>query len=134
MRSVVVFIENIALTDSFVQRLSSYLKDNDLLSVLYRLPKVKSEAMPLIGDLRELRLKKAKRQLVSWYEQNKIPALKFNPFVFDEGITAENIRISLNGDQRFLILYEKEQLMDLKKMFKDVLADREVEFKELDIF
>lgn len=131
MKSVVVFIENVSLTDSFAQTLTSLLEKKDVLSVMYRLPMVKTEAMPLIGDLRELRLKKAKRQLSEWFERNNIPVQKFNSFVFDERITHDHIRISLNGDQRFLVLYEKGQLNHLKSMLNRVLSDREVDYHEL---
>ena len=131
MKSVVVFIEDVSLTDGFAQTLTSFLEEKDVLSVMYRLPRVKTEAMPLIGDLRELRLKKAKRQLTEWFERNNIPVQKFNPFVFDERITPENIRISLNGDQRFLVLYEKGQLNQLKSILNGVLSGRDVDYHEL---
>lgn len=131
MKSIVVFIEHIGLTSEFAKQLSSNVEQDDVLTIIYQLPKVKHDAMPLIGDLRELRLEKAKRQLVNWFENNKFPVLKFNPFVIDEQITSDYLKLRLNGDERFLILYEKHQLNNLKDLFNKPLKNREVEFKEL---
>lgn len=132
MKSVVVFIENLFLPDDYAAQISDLVNEEDVLTVVYRLPEVKADAMPLIGDLREIRLKKAKRNIEDWFNKNELTVKSFSPFVYDQKVTPEIIRINLNGDERFLILYEKGKLEGLQKLLKDVLKEREVTYKVLE--
>ena len=132
MKSVVVFIENLFLPDDYAVQIADLVNEEDVLTVVYRLPEVKADAMPLIGDLREIRLNKAKRNIEAWYNRNDLGVKSFSPFVYDQKVTPEIIRTNLNGDKRFLILYEKGKLDDLQKLLKGVLKERDVTYKALE--
>ena len=92
--------------------------EDDRLYVLMELPELKSDAMPLIGDLKEIRYRKAKAQLENWHQNMNLKIQGFKSIIFQEGITTKKLTAELHDLGKLLIFGMPHQEKEVRKLFK----------------
>ena len=133
MKSIAILIEESTLSDQFIRFIPSDLKDSDTLVALYQLPSIKTESIPLIGGLQEIRRHKAQKLLQDWYEKLKLKSVNFKPLIFDGEITHREMQEKLNGADKYTVICYENQLKSVKKIFGPFISAYSIDFKVVDL-
>lgn len=128
MRNVVIFLEESSEIHRVGANLLPHLMDGDYLYVLMELPELKSDAMPLIGDLKEIRYRKAKAQLQNWYQNISFKIEDFKPIIFQEGITPKKLSAHLLEIDKLLVFGMPHQEKGVRKLFEPLNKKIKLDF------
>lgn len=128
MRNVVIFLEESSEINRVGANLLPHLIDGDRLYVIMQLPDIKSDAMPLIGDLKEIRFRKAKAQIDEWYEGVRINFSDFKPIIFQENITPNKLSHKLHNYDHLLVFGMPHQEKGVRKLFEPLNKKIKLDF------
>ncbi|MCC5924591.1 MAG: hypothetical protein JJT77_12465 [Crocinitomicaceae bacterium] len=116
MRNIVTYIDETAYSAAYIDALNEELKQQDVLVVIYKMPSLQLEAMPMIGDLHELRKKKANKMIQHWTENiSKVEQKKV--YIFENRISLKEIKKDIDFSINSVVFHTPNQSSILKSLF-----------------
>lgn len=116
MRNVLLFLDDKLLNDESLETIRVSVNQDDKLTVFYELPYANNTAVPLIGDLAEIRLQKATRLVLNWVEPitDSVHSYETN---ISFNINKEEIQKKLEDTRPTLFMGSKSLVDRLSKLF-----------------
>ncbi len=116
MRNVLLFLDDKLLNDESLETIRVSVNQDDKLTVFYELPYANNTAVPLIGDLAEIRLQKATRLVLNWVEPitDSVHSYETN---ISFNINKEEVQKKLEDTRPTLFMGSKSLVDRLSKLF-----------------
>lgn len=117
MKNVVILFEEKGIADSLMGKLQTYLSEDDTLFVVYELQNLNASSIPMIGDLSEIRLLKAKRLIDAWFEEANLKVKTFVPIIVERKIQLKLIKnnLPLENNKKLDIISQTNSIHKWKK-------------------
>ena len=128
MKNVVIFINGEFDFQELRSIVFSTLEERDALYVLYQLPRVKLEAIPLIGDLKEIRFQKARRKISEWFDSFGLANTSCYPLVYEKRIGIKQLKDDLPKANELTVIGSESQEEFLYQLFKPLTKELEVQY------
>lgn len=128
MKNVVIYINGGPNIETLSSAVLSACADGDRLHVIYQLSRVKMESIPLIGDLKEIRLQKARRKIIEWFESLELQEVTCFPLVYEQRVGVKQLKADLPQSDELVVLGTEEQEQFLCQLFQPLTRDLEVQY------
>ena len=115
MKSLIVFVDFDQNTDVLMERVRHYISLGDEVFFTHELQPIDDSLVPLIGDLKEIRKRKIKNQLIELFNGLGALTSKFYPIVFEEHLDLSEYLENINKGSEVLILDNNKYLIQLDK-------------------
>lgn len=110
--------------------LNKELDVKDVLVVLYKMPSLKIDAMPMIGDLQELRMKKAQK-IIDQCIKNLETANHKKIYIFENRISIAELKKELDFTKELIVLHTPNQSSFIKSLFSANGYAHQIHFEEI---
>lgn len=128
MRNVIIFIEESTAIDRVGANLVPHLIDGDLLHVVMELPEMKLDAMPLIGDLKEIRYRKANAQIENWHKALDLNIKGVKPLIFHERVTSNKLAVKLDKLDELIVFGMPHQEKVIRPLFQPLSKQLKLDY------
>lgn len=130
VKNIVTYIDESVYASTYIDALNKELGQNDVLIIIYKIPSLRLEAMPMIGDLHELRIKKANKTIKLWSEQISSTKQK-KIYIFENRISLKEIKNDVDFSVNSIVLHTPAQSKVIKSLFSSNGDLKSLQFREI---
>jgi hypothetical protein len=130
VKNIVTYIDESAYASAYLDALNKELGPEDMLIILYKMPSLRLEAMPMIGDLHELRIKKANKMIQLWSDQVS-GAKRKKIYIFENRISLKDIKEEIDFSINSIVFHTPTQSKIIKSLFSSNGDLKSLQFKEI---